>query len=243
MTDLMLNLGCGKITYPGEPHWSHCLIPPDVLRNGEWLNVDRNLTAGVDEQMDLFTYPWPWPDNHFAGALCSHIVEHIPHNPTISPQKVNFTYAGDYWQKYANVMEWAEARGKELDALQDGWFVFFSELHRVLKPGAIAHVLAPHGHSDGALADPTHTRYVLPQTYGYMLEDGQGSAFEYARGSIWRLPTEAIKYRITEMFQHLLPTADDTPEQAAEKTKQLHLAMMTRMNVVYDFYAPLEVVK
>lgn len=206
-----VNLGCGHITYPNEPHWSHHLLPADLLRAGEWHNVDRNAGAGVDETVDLFTYPWPWADNTFDGALASHLVEHIPHAPHI---------VGD------------SDRAAYLAGLQDGWFAFFAELWRVLKPGSVAHILVPHGQSDGAKADPTHTRYVMPQTFGYFLEGQNGKQFSYATGSVWRLGAGGITYRITEMFQHLIG------DQEA-----LQMAIMTRLNVVYEFYAPLEVVK
>jgi len=127
--------------------------------------------------------------------------------------------------------------------LHDGWFAWFAELHRILKPGSFAHILCPHGHSDGALADPTHTRYVMPHTFAYFLEDGQGHQFAYNTGSLWRLQNDQIRYRITEMFAHLFPGPEDTPEETAGKHRQLQLAMMTQINAVYEFYAPLEVVK
>ena len=52
---------------------------------------------------------------------------------------------------------------------QDGWFAFFDELWRVLQHGAVAHVLVPYALSSSAFIDPTHTRYVLPQTFSYFV--------------------------------------------------------------------------
>lgn len=41
------------------------------------------------------------------------------------------------------------------------------EVHRVLQPGGLLHVLAPRWDAVNALADPTHVRPVHPQTFKY----------------------------------------------------------------------------
>jgi hypothetical protein len=235
----MINLGCGRVTLPGVQPWHHSLVDGAIYSYPHWHNVDRNPGAGVDEVVDVFTYPWPWADNSFSGALLSHLAEHIPHAIHIQGNGyVELRQPSAYWTD--NIVEWRK-RGEYLAGLQDGWFAFFSELWRVLEPGAIAHILCPHGHSDGALADPTHTRYVMPHTFGYLKPD-ERSPFDYARGCHFDEPEPAV-YRIMEVFQHLVPQAGDTPEAAAEKQRQLTDAMMTRVNVVYEFYVRLRAVK
>jgi SAM-dependent methyltransferase len=43
-----------------------------------------------------------------------------------------------------------------------------NDLHRVLRPGGILHVMVPHHASVNAVADPTHVRYFHPQTFKFM---------------------------------------------------------------------------
>lgn len=240
MTDKpMLNLGCGTVILPCERPWHHSLVDEALYTAENWRNVDRNLTPGVDEQVDVFTYPWPWADNSFSGALLSHLVEHVPH-------EIHTHYIGayefmgrlPYWD--GKVPEWRE-RSANLEKLQDGWFAFFSELWRVLEPGAVAHILVPHGNSDGARGDPTHTRYVMPHTFDYFMPD-EKSSFEYAIGSKWRYAAPTV-YRLTEYFQHLAPTEADSQEERDLKTAQLTAAMVVQINVAYEMYVRLEAVK
>jgi hypothetical protein len=45
-----------------------------------------------------------------------------------------------------------------------------AELHRVLRPGGVLHVLAPLWRHTNAIADPTHCRFVVPQTFKYFCQ-------------------------------------------------------------------------
>lgn len=232
----MINLGCGKVLLPGAQPTHHALVDPAIYTYPDWHNVDRNLTPGVDEAVNVFTYPWPWADNSFDGALAAHIVEHIPHEARI-PALNGDPYGallncGPYWAR--DVVAWRK-RAEYLAGLQDGWFAWFSELHRILKPGAVAHVLVPHGHSDGATGDPTHTRYVMPHTFGYF--DADGGTFEYAIGSAWKVD-QNIAYHVTEMFMPTFQRAIETGNN-----DELQLAVMINLNAVYEFYVRLEAVK
>lgn len=56
---LCLNLGCGE-----------------DYRQG-YHNVDVRPEVQPDEQVDLDERPWPWPDDHFAAVLASHVIEHL----------------------------------------------------------------------------------------------------------------------------------------------------------------------
>lgn len=47
-----------------------------------------------------------------------------------------------------------------------------AELHRVLRPGGVLHILAPHWCHANAVADPTHCRFVIPQTFKYFCRPG-----------------------------------------------------------------------
>jgi hypothetical protein len=51
---------------------------------------------------------------------------------------------------------------------RDGWFLFWEEVHRITRKGASIEVLHPFGMSDRAFWDPTHTRFIVPQTWFYL---------------------------------------------------------------------------
>jgi hypothetical protein len=48
------------------------------------------------------------------------------------------------------------------------------ELHRVLRPGGVLHVLAPHWRHVNAVADPTHVRLIDVQTFKHFCEERSG---------------------------------------------------------------------
>lgn len=86
---------------------------------------------------DLFTFPYPFADNSVDEIFCSHFIEHIP-------------------------MEYVEVNGKKKDML----FAFLDEIHRILKPGALARLIFPCATSIRAFQDPTHRRFI-PATTAY----------------------------------------------------------------------------
>lgn len=139
-----LNLGCGKLTFPNEEGW---------------VNVDIADLDGVDKQVNLFEFPWPFEDNYADYMIASHIVEHIPH------------------QVIRKEVEWLEDRGEGMKTWYkasqvphelDGFFAFFAEAWRILKPGGIITVICPYGPSSMAMQDPTHTRFIVPATFSYL---------------------------------------------------------------------------
>lgn len=123
-------------------------------------------------------------------------------------------------------------RAKELAQMQDGWYAIWSEVHRVCTPGAIVHVLSPYGWSQGASVDPTHTRLIFEHTFTHSMAPDPTSPFEYQTGGLHFEMEGPAVFHITEMFQHLR----DDP---AEFTR----ALQTRLNVVYELYVKLRVVK
>jgi len=206
-----LNLGCGTITLP-RPRPDHHVLVDEALYNFPlWHNVDRNKTPGVDQQFDVFTYPWPLEDNAYDGALLAHICEHIPH-------EIRVTNGDD--------------RSRYLRGLQDGWYAFWSELYRVLTPGAVVHILSPYAFTSGAMTDPTHTRYLTEHTFQHSMHPEEHNSFEYANGGINFRPCAPVVYRL---LPHTLWMAE-YPDVFAN-------ALATQINVVYDFYVKLEAVK
>lgn len=43
-----------------------------------WVAVDRRMGPGVDVVHDLWTFPWPFPDDCAYLVLLSHYLEHVP---------------------------------------------------------------------------------------------------------------------------------------------------------------------
>ena len=54
---------------------------------------------------------------------------------------------------------------------RDGLIQFMDELYRILKPGAIANILAPYYKNERAFGDPTHRRYIGDWSFLYWNKD------------------------------------------------------------------------
>ena len=48
-----------------------------------------------------------------------------------------------------------------------------NEFHRVIKPGGMLYIIVPQFPTFGAIADPTHKHYFIPQSFGYFLKEGK----------------------------------------------------------------------
>jgi hypothetical protein len=51
---------------------------------------------------------------------------------------------------------------------KDGWFMFWEEVQRICKPGALIHVVHPYVQSSRAFWDPTHERFIHEMTWYYL---------------------------------------------------------------------------
>lgn len=208
-----LNLGCGTTHFPSERPPGHELIDEKVYSYPLWLNVDKVQGVGADLCFDLFKYPWPLPSDSFDGAVLGHIVEHCPHEIKL------VDYPSD------------KARAKELANLQDGWYSLFSELYRVLTPGAIAHIISPFAWSEGAIVDPTHTRFITMQSFTHGLSPEQYTGtFKYNIACNFEVVGHS--YRYTEFAKPFINDPD-----------LLQMAIMTRVNLIYDLYVQLKTIK
>lgn len=212
-----LNLGCGKTHFPSAKPAGHELVDAAVYTYPLFVNIDKVEGVGADLVFDIFQYPWPLQDATFDGAIAAHLLEHVPHDIKINP-----TFEGSQ-------------RAKELSQLQDGWYAFFSELYRVLTPGALVHIVSPYGFSDGGITDPSHTRYLTMNTFTHSMtpEVGDGSTFKYNNGGInFQIEGEPV-YRLT-------PYAKTLQERTGFDVAML---MGVYVNVCYDFYVRLKAVK
>lgn len=106
---------------------------------------------GIDVVMDLFRFPWDFEDNSVDEIWCSHLIEHIPHEA----------------KKAKRLTAAQERRWDEIGHL-DGFFAFFAEVWRILKPSGTITICTPYGMSTEAMQDPTHTRFIVPKTLHYL---------------------------------------------------------------------------
>jgi hypothetical protein len=90
--------------------------------------------------------PWPWPDNSVEQLRACHFIEHI------RAENVCLTIGGD---------------------TQDAIFFFFDEAYRIAKPGATFQLQWPALQSTRAFQDPTHRRFIPPETLAYLDKEGR----------------------------------------------------------------------
>lgn len=227
---MRLNLGCGRAQLPttrDNPFTIHLIQLPDSAFTAEdWVNIDAAKIDGIDEVVNLFEYPWPWADNSADEIWCSHLIEHIPHLAMLA-----FTPERPYKETLANM------------ARLDGWYAFFHEVHRVLKPGGIFHAITPHGQSVSGMTDPTHTRYILPGTFSYF-KPNPDAPFDYG-----------LPYEFEAVHEPFLRPGDSetivrlaiiAQEKDEAKRKELETAFwawaLPRINVFNEIYIQLKAV-
>lgn len=51
---------------------------------------------------------------------------------------------------------------------KDGWFMFWEEVYRITRKNATVEVIHPYAMSDRAFWDPTHVRFIVPQSWFYL---------------------------------------------------------------------------
>ena len=140
-----LNLGCGRVILPNDEGW---------------INVDSQPLEGVDQVVNLFEFPWPIAENSADYIIASHLIEHIPHQV--------YQRSTAYEERIGSAKIFHPQGIREPHPL-DGFFAFFAEAWRVLKPNGVITCIAPYGATDMAFQDPTHTRYIVPETFAYLI--------------------------------------------------------------------------
>lgn len=105
-----------------------------------------DISGDADITHDLFKFPWPIKTSSVSEVACNHFVEHIPH------------YRPD-WPK--------DDKGNDVD----GWWLFFDELHRILKKGGTARIIHPYFMHGRAFWDPTHVRFISEVTWQYLSKE------------------------------------------------------------------------
>lgn len=193
---LYLNLGAGRVAFPliegQEPYGQHLKpLPPEVYLPG-WVNVDKFNNPGIQAVVDLFRFPWvtldgdTFAESNADAIYAGHIIEHVPHQCRL----FSGALSPDVRSRYENMVD-----------NYDGFFLFMYECWRILKPGGLIYVRAPFAYSTPALADPTHTRYLVPGSFGYLSgqDDATAAPFDYHLPMRFEL-VESPLMRYTAMF-------------------------------------------
>ena len=208
-----LNLGCGKVILEG------------------YVNADLRQLPGVDVTFDAFIFPWPFQDGEFDEIITSHLVEHIPHlvRKRID-HKVGNTIDYNQWDL---VPIWEE----------NGFFVFFREVWRILKPKGLIFIEGPYARSLGADQDPTHTRALTEATFSYLWQ--WSDTFDYQL----RYKFNQVSWEFllndpwNEMFRASVDLKESEPERAKQAEAELHWALRHYWNVAHSFRTVLQKVE
>jgi hypothetical protein len=197
-----------------------------AVREG-WHNVDHLPLPGVNEVVDLFSFPWPFDSNSAEEMYAGHIVEHIPHEVKMR-QDVDMT---SWW--YGTL------------ARLDGFFAFFAEVWRVLKPDGIIEITCPSAQSYMAYQDPTHVRYIVPTTFHYLQgtekEPGR-DRFDYGLPFKFQLLSLQVAYTGTSAAMAMvIPQISGTSKELMEN--ELATRAETMWNQTGEIKVTMKVVK
>jgi predicted SAM-dependent methyltransferase len=144
-----LDLGCGQS--PKEGFEGVDLHAPDVKY-----------------RVDLWKFPFPWEDNSVDELYSSHFVEHLParevemRDLARSPEDMALDPHGVLSLRHEPALGFVG---------QDFLFAFFDECYRILKPNASMLVVVPNARSNRGFQDPTHRRFIVAETFGYLAKD------------------------------------------------------------------------
>lgn len=222
---MKLNLGAGRVILPVTPEtqYAHLAPMPDSCFEPGWVNVDKFQNDGITEVIDLFKFPWirssngsPFSDSSIDEIYCSHLVEHIPHEVKVS-NLIPMNWRKDY---------------ENLAQSFDGWFVFFYECWRILKPGGVLNVVTPFAASQAGMSDPTHTRYIWPATFSYFMPNPD-APFDYHLPYQFEAENDVVM-RYTEHGAEMARMGND---------QLLKRAISTKINMIDELRVTLKAIK
>lgn len=158
-----------------------------------------DIWSGAQHVVDLQQFPWPFADASVAEVRCSHYIEHIPQYPLV--QRADGT-------------------------MQNPFFAFFDELHRILVPGGWAEIITPNARNNRGFQDPTHTRYIVGETFMYLNAE-------------WRKANKLDHYNTTCHFGFTLNFTIDAETNLKHEAARDH-AINRDWNVIHDWVARLQ---
>lgn len=159
-----------------------------------------DISGDADITHDLFSFPWPIKTSSVSEIVCNHFVEHIPHfGLQVNGER---TQPGD----------------------PDGWFLFFDEVHRILKKGGTATFVHPYAQSARADWDPTHTRRIHELTWYYLTSE-------------WREENGLDHYPIKADFEIVNIDGAGIPDEVMARSIEQQIYQRTHYwNVIGDLH-------
>lgn len=127
----------------------------------------------VKHVMNFLAFPWPFHDESVDEVFSSHVIEHIPQlfwTPPGALRTEGYCYTkprDDETWSFEDALTSVQVSDQSVELL----LKFFAEVWRVMKPGAKARILCPHGHSDRTWQDPSHRRCIVNATWDYLDHD------------------------------------------------------------------------
>lgn len=153
-----------------------------------------DIAGDADIIHDLFTFPYTFAEDNSVDEIhCSHFIEHLP-------------------------MEYVTVNGKSKDML----FAFIDECYRILKPGGKATLIFPCAMSVRAFQDPTHRRFIPPQTVYYFQKE-------------WREVNKLDHYNVECDFDWAVGEAENQLLQTRNQEYK-QFAKMNYWNAIDDLY-------
>lgn len=262
MTKRGLNVGAGRAQFPVTPenkkyseHLAHALanVPEAYDKDVEWVNIDRVAQPGIAEVVNVFRYPWikssdgkPFEDNSFDVVIATHMIEHIPHQIKLhhfgfgTSDIKGMSHHGVTVDKYLLDLE---------DNDGDGWFAWFYQAWKVLKPGGLLHIVCPYAWAYSGMSDPTHTRYILPGSFSYFVPNPD-APFDYQipyRFDAVQLPGKqgAVMFRFVQQSMAYLDRIKQTEDmlELDNLYKGLDAHVTQHINQIEDMYLVFRAVK
>ncbi len=192
--------------YEGDESVKLNLGSGTVVKEG-FVSVDKFQQENVEQIQDLFSYPWIWDNDSIGGVYASHLIEHIPHDPSIRHG----------WALTRGMGKWAEKL-----ATLDGFFCFFAEVWRICQHGAEVECIAPFGMSVRALQDPGHRRSIVAETVSYLTPgDDRKGTFSYALPFLYESVT--ISLRGNPAVEYMANLGNSDPAYGAEAMARVRM--------------------
>lgn len=113
---------------------------------------------------------------------------------------------------------------------RDGWWRFFDELYRVMKPEGMAFFVHPYVKSSRAFWDPTHVRFIHEQTWYYLSAE-------------WRQMNGLDHYPVSCNFEVVNISASVPDDFASRNAEMQNFARAHYWDVIPDLQVHIKALK